>query len=356
MHGAVCSRAVKKFTVVSPLVCSVALSHPITSRRDLTTSSQLTSPPLPTPQLPTNMASTTLFKVTSFGSPSEGRSDPRPTPATDAFDSDVGVAPPPMDFAAVTKILGPISDTLNELAEEAMYPSPPINTPVVSSPTPSIQARFTGRHRGFSGIGDRLAQLKIDHHHHRGTDMASSSRSMEPSVAEECNESEVASVSEVMSDGCKDKDCPGHGGMSMSYPLPSSLSTGSVPIALGSPTVNPRIEEYLSFTSNDLPTQAPAPATGITLAEHALSTSTAGAASLHSRVSDGVTENSNWAQELEESLERTCLSLEQLAKDEHTADPSKTQNEYYIARMKRLLGSNKRKIPVDIADTSSNPD
>jgi hypothetical protein len=308
------------------------------------------------------MASTTFIKVTSFGSPSEGRSDPRPTPATDALDSDVVVAPPPMDFAAVTKILGPISETLNELAEEAMYPSPPINTPVVGSPTPSIQ-RFTGRHRGFSGIGDRLAQLKIDdrrpywHHHHRGTDMASSSRSMEPSVAEECNESEIASVSEVMSEGCKNKDCPGHSGMSMPCPLPSSLSTGSVPIALGSPTVNPRIEEYLSFTSNDLPTQAPAPVTGITLAEHALSTSTValGTTSLHSRVSDGVTENSNWAQELEESLERTCLSLEQLAKDEHTTDPSKTQNEYYIARMKRLLGSNKRKIPVEIADTSSNP-
>jgi hypothetical protein len=306
------------------------------------------------------MTSTMLMKVTSFGSPSEGRSDPRPTPATEALESDVIVAPPPMDFAAVTRILAPISETLNELAEEAMYPSPPINTPVVGSPTPSMKARFTGRHRGFSGIGDRLAQLKIDdrrshwpHHHHRGTDIASGSRSMEPSVAEECNESETASVSEVMSDGCKDKDCPGHSGMFTIYPFPSLLSTGSVPIALGSPTVNPRIEEYLSFTSNDLPTQAPAPATGITLAEHALSTSTAalGTTSLHSRVSDGVTESSNWAQELEESLERTCLCLEQLAKDEHTTDPSKTQDEYYIARMKRLLGSSKRKIPVNIADT-----
>ena len=137
------------------------------------------------------------------------------------------------------------------------------------------------------------------------------------------------------------------------------MGTGSVPIALGSPTVNPRIEEYLSFTSKDLPTQAPPPATGATLAEHASSTSTTAldADSLRSRVSfmsDGVTEKSNWGEELEDGVDRTCLQLEQLAKDEHTADPSKSMEEYYVARLRRLLGNSKRQIPVQIAHVAKN--
>jgi hypothetical protein len=306
------------------------------------------------------MASTMTIKVTSLGSQSEGgHSDPHPTPATDALDTEVDTAPPPMDFAAVTRILAPITESLNESAEEAMYPSPPINTPIVASPASSMIYRYPNRARGFSGIGDRLAQLKIDnrkshrHHHHRETDVTSSSRSVEPSGTEECDECDLASISEAMSDGCKDKECPGHASMSISPRLPLPLDTGSVPIALDCPTVNPRIEEYLSFTSNDLPDQAPAPATGTTLAEHASSTSTTAmdANSLRSHVSfmsDGVTEKSNWAEELEDSLERTCLRLEQLAKDEHNANPSKSTEDYYIARMNRLLGGSKRSIPVKI--------
>jgi hypothetical protein len=299
-------------------------------------------------------------KVTSLGSNSEELSKHNPTPKTEALDSEVVDPPPLMDFAAVTRILAPITESLNEKAEEAMYPSPPINTPIVGSPTPSIMFYRPShpRSRGFSVIGDRLTQLMIDerlprHFHHGNTDITSSSRS-EPSAVE-CNECEMASISEVLSsEGCKDKDCPGHASMSMPSPLPSPLGTGSVPIALGSPMVNPRIEEYLSFTSKDLPDQAPAPVNGTTLAEHAVSTSTTvlDANSLRSRVSfksDGVTEKSNWADELEDSLERTCLQLEQLARDEHTTDPSKTMEEYYIARMTRLLGSGKRGIPVSIA-------
>jgi hypothetical protein len=278
-------------------------------------------------------------KVTSLGSHSENHTEPFPTPVIEALDSEVINHPPPMDFAAVTRILAPITESLNEKAEEAVFPSPPLNTPIIGSPTPSITWRHVApRGRGFSVIGDRLAKLKIEerrprrYHHHGETDVASSTRSAEPSVAEECDECEMASISEVISDGCKDKDCPGHASMSMPSPLPSPLGTGSVPIALGSPMVNPRIIEYLSFTSKDLPTQAPAPVTGTTLAQHAESTSSTAldANSLRSRVSfksDGVTEKSNWAEELEDSLERTCLRLEQLAHDEHTADPSKTTEE-----------------------------
>jgi hypothetical protein len=300
-----------------------------------------------------------MMKVTSLGSTSEGPSVPNPTPATESLCDEVVQAPPPMDFAAVTRILAPITEDLNDSAAEAMYPSPPINTPVFGSPTPSLINRYPIRTRGFSIIGDRLAQLKIDdrktHRHHRGTDVTSSNRSVEASAAD-CDDCEMASISEVLSEDCKDKDCPGHPSTSLPPPLLSPLGTGSVPIALGSPTVNPRIEEYLSFTSKDLPTQAPPPVTGATLAEHASSTSTTAldGNSLRSRVSfksDGVTERSNWAEELEDSVDRTCLRLEQLAADEHKEDPSKTIEEYYIARLRRLLGNKKRQVPVKIAVT-----
>ncbi|KAF2822775.1 hypothetical protein CC86DRAFT_372586 [Ophiobolus disseminans] len=283
------------------------------------------------------MSSVTMMKITTLGSVSEGPSGPTPTPATEALDSDVVDPPPPMDFAAVARILGPITESLNESAEEAMYPSPPLNTPILGSPTPSVSYRLPMRARGFSVIGDRLAQLKIEdrmkHRHHRGTELTSSNRSAEPSIAEACDECDMASISEVLSDDCKDKKCSGHAGF---------------------PTVNPRIEEYLSFSSKDLPDQAPPPATGTTLAEHASSTGTTArdANSLRSRASfksDGVTEKSNWAEELEDSVDRTCLRLEQLAKDEHTADPGKSIEEYYIARLRRLLGNSKRQVPVKIA-------
>jgi hypothetical protein len=300
-----------------------------------------------------------MRKVTSLGSEPDGPSVPNPTPATELLDAEVVEPPPPMDFAAVTRILAPITEDLNDSAAEAMYPSPPINTPVFGSPTPSMFKGYPARPRGFSVIGDRLAQLKIEdrkkHRHYRCIDVTSSTRSAEPSIAEGCDECEMASISEVMSEDCKDKDCPGHASMSKPSLLISPLGAGSVPIALGSLTVNPRIEEYLSFTSKDLPTQAPPPATGATLAEHASSTSTTAldANSLRSRVSfksDGVTEKSNWAEELEESVDRTCLRLEQLAKDEHNEDPSKTVEEYYVARLRRLLGNSKRQVPVKITD------
>ncbi|OAL01453.1 hypothetical protein IQ06DRAFT_316383 [Phaeosphaeriaceae sp. SRC1lsM3a] len=277
-----------------------------------------------------------MMKVTSLGSESSSSCypEPHPTPAIEALDSEV--APPPMDFAAVTKILAPITETLNESAEAAMYPSPPINTPEVGSPTASVVAHYSGRSRGFSVIGDRLAQLKLDartrhyHNHHRSTEITSSSDSNGTTAAGDCEDCEVASISDVLSEGCRRKDCPEHA---------------------GSPAVNPRIEEYLSFSSKDLPTQAPAPAVGASLAEHALST-TALENSLHSRASfksdGGVSEKNNWADEVEDTLEHNLLRLEQLAGDEHDIDQSKSMEDFYIERLRRLLGSDKRIVRVDI--------
>lgn len=304
-----------------------------------------------------------MTKVTSYGSQSGLPSAPNPTPTTEALDSDVTDPPPPMDFAAVTRILAPVTEELNEAADVAMLPSPPMCTPVVGSPVQSVKWPFPAqRSRGLSLIGDRLAKLKIDARRTRcrrdAAEITTSSLlSDEPSIAED-NESDMASISEVMSDvvseGCKEKicaQCPGHVRTCFSFPLASTLGLSSVPIALGSPVLNPRIEEYLSFTSKDLPTQAPEPATGATLAEHASSTSATvldANSMCNSFNDDGVTEKSNWAEELEDAFTRTLLRFEQLAKDEHTADPSKDISEYYVSRLRTLLGNSKRQVPVKI--------
>jgi hypothetical protein len=309
------------------------------------------------------MTVATMTKVTSLGSQSGAPSVPNPTPATEPLNSPFGsdpVDPPPeMDFTAVAKILGPIQESLNESAMEAGYPSPPINTPEALSPAPSVVCRNPKtRGRGFSVIGDRLAQLKIDNRkarQQRDADVTSSSFSAEPSVTED-EEADMASISEVLSDGGRDKQGTGHVRKSVPPLSPLDATEGSVPIALGSPTVNPRIEEYLSFTSKDLPTNEVAPCFPSTLMEMSTSsikTVVEPSSSRNSFKSDGVTEKSNWAEELEDAVDRACMRLEQLAKDEHNTDPSKSLDDYYISRLERLLSSRKRVVPVNLQKVQS---
>ncbi|CAA9957283.1 hypothetical protein PTNB73_03836 [Pyrenophora teres f. teres] len=299
------------------------------------------------------MSTSTITKVMSLDSHSGVPSVPNPTPATEPITSPFGsdpVDPPPeMDYSAVARILAPIQESLNEAAMEAGYPSPPINTPEVGSPAPSVIYRQPiTRGRGFSVIGDRLAQLKIDDRkqRHRDADMSSSNYSPEPSVAGD-EEADIASISEVLSENGRDKQ-----GSADARKVPASLgiTTGSVPIALGSPAVNPRIAEYLSFTSNDLPTNSVAPCFPSTLMETSTeSIKTVVDGSDHASLkSDGVTEKSNWAEELEDAVDRACMRLEQLAEDEVKSDSSKSFEDYYIARLERLLGSAKRSVPVHI--------
>jgi hypothetical protein len=296
----------------------------------------------------------TMTKITSLDSHSGAPSVPNPTPATEPLNSPFGsdpVDPPPeMDFNAVAKILAPIQESLNESAMEAGYPSPPINTPEVLSPAPSVIYRYPmTRGRGFSVIGDRLAQLKIDNRkarHQRDADVTSSSFSADPSVTED-DDGDVASISEVLSDGGRDRQGNGHVRKSVAPLSPVDATEGSVPIALGSPTVNPRIEEYLSFTSKDLPANEVAPCFPSTLMEMSTS-SIKTVVGPGSSKSDGVTEKSNWAEELEDTVDRACMRLEQLAKDEHNHDPSKSLDDYYICRLERLLSSHKRVVPVNI--------
>lgn len=306
------------------------------------------------------------MKVTSVASTSGAPTPPYPTPHTEAHEE--LDSPPAMDFTAVGNILAPIQEHLNETANEAMYPSPPINTPEAFSPAPSVYKY--GRGRGLSLISDRLAQLKLEHHVKtppRDRDVESSNRSVVPSVDEE-NEGED---DEVLSDyggnrpGLLENGTSSHQASKLTY----SLSVGSIPIALGSPTANPRLEEYLSFTSKDLPVTAPgssiapfnypaghaAQGTASILANRPTSMIEASnhgdkkKSPTNSIKSDGVTEKSNWGEELEDCFIRTCMRLEQLACDEHEADSSKSIREYYIARLSKLLGDESRQVPVKVS-------
>lgn len=277
--------------------------------------------------------SVTATKVTHLGSQcstSDAPTVPNATPATEALDNEIVNPPPPMDYAAVARTLGHLQESLNESAEEAMYPSPPINTPEILSPAPSIVYRLQKtRGRGFSAIGARLAQLKLDDRRsHRSSDCASCG-SPEPSNAEEDGGADDIEVMSNKSDEAVNVGTSENPG--------SSSKTGLIPIVLGSPRINPRLEDYLSFTSKDLPAQAKicSPSNAIKDGDSVESVA-------------GVTEKSNWGEELEDQVIRTCQRLEQLAQDEHAADSSRSVDDYYKDRIARLLGDRKRLCPLTV--------
>lgn len=105
----------------------------------------------------------------------------------------------------------------------------------------------------------------------------------------------------------------------------------------------------ISFTSNDLADRAPVPFNSANPTEDA-STAGIGSGSHHPNsqvsVATGVTEMSNWKEEVEGRFERALSCLENLAHDEHQQDPSKPIEHYYKAHLKRLLGNRHRRIPV----------
>ncbi|XPS74233.1 hypothetical protein M3J09_006353 [Ascochyta lentis] len=275
-------------------------------------------------------------KVTSSGSQySVSASDdvtvPNPTPLSEALDNEVVDPPPEIDFVAMSKTLATIAETLNESADEAMFPTPPINTPELTSPATSIVYRHPyARSRGMSTIGDRLARVMAEDRRlaHRDSDtMSVSCRSSVPATDES-----DGGFSALLGDGGKDKQ--------------------DIPIALGSPRINPL--GLISFTSNDLADRAPVPFNSTEPVEDASATGI-GSGSHHpnSQISlvsagTGVTEMSNWKEEVEGYFERAVQRLENLAHDEHQHDPSRPMEYYYEAHLKRLLGIGSRRIPVSV--------
>lgn len=128
---------------------------------------------------------------------------PNPTPLTEAMENEAVDPPPDIDFHAMVKILAPIAESLNEAAEDAMYPTPPINTPAVTSPATSVVYRYSStRTRGLSTIADRLARAKLEGHRF-GADtemMSVSNRSLRSSVPAD---DESDSLSDLLNDGGK---------------------------------------------------------------------------------------------------------------------------------------------------------
>jgi hypothetical protein len=163
---------------------------------------QFTIPPKPEPK-----SSGSQVSVTTTGDVTV----PNPTPLTEAVENEAVDPPPDIDFHAMVKILAPIAEGLNEAAEEAMYPTPPINTPVVTSPATSVVYRYPPhRGRGWSTIGDRLAKAQLDRPRFgQDTDVMSvSNRSYRSSVPAD---DESDGMSDVLSDGGKNKSkfsCP----------------------------------------------------------------------------------------------------------------------------------------------------
>ncbi|KAF2134518.1 hypothetical protein P153DRAFT_278803 [Dothidotthia symphoricarpi CBS 119687] len=275
----------------------------------------------------------TATKVTSSGSQfsvSDVPTVPNPTPFSEGVPTGCHS---PFDHVALVNQLADNQDQLNEAANEAMYPSPPINTPEVLSPVPSIVQRIQTRGRGISfGLGDRLAQVKIEGRKlHHGTDVTSSSRSLDQSLAEEEDDCDCC-TSEAMSEDGEDKVGPGRG---------------------SSPMMNPRIEEYLSFSAASMPDRGTSTAVNADVVSTSDKTvkdsdnaKTANGSNINKILN--VAERTNWAEEVEEYVDGAFARLEQLANDEHVNDSSMNVEEYYIARLKRMLASAKRPIPVNI--------
>ncbi|KAF9733188.1 hypothetical protein PMIN06_006068 [Paraphaeosphaeria minitans] len=294
-------------------------------------------------------------KVMSLSSTSGAPTPPNPTPYTESATSNENVAQP--DFDAVGRILGPIQEDLNERADVAMLPSPPINTPEAFSPAPSVVYR-PHRSRGFSLLGDRLAMLKLHERSspHRDSDCASSSRSIVTSVEDEAEniEDDASSTGRSVT---KSVSGNAHGINKNIAPL-ISPTPGAIPIALGSARLNPRIEEYVLFSSKDLPVAGPAKgntsSTQPVTANNGSHTRDGSFDTIKSEgIVSGVTEKSTWAEEVEENAERAFLRLEQLAYDECVRNPRRSMAEHYTERLQRLLAKKDRKVKLEVTyDTS----
>lgn len=295
------------------------------------------------------MTSTTV-KVMSLSSTSGAPTPPNPTPCVDSPASNHNATQP--DLEAVYRLLDPIQEDLNEQADVAMLPSPPINTPEAFSPAPSMY-RVT-RSRGFSLLGDRLAQLKLHEHSspRKDSDCASSNRSIVASLEDEGENNDNDNDANSNARSAGNWSAPKHTINKTVVPL-ISPTPGAIPIALGSARLNPRIEEYVQFSSKDLPVTGPVKAvTSSTQAVLAKNGSHTRGGSFDTVKSDGarsgVTEKSTWAEEVEDAAERAFLRLEQLAYDEYTINPKRSMEDHYTKRLQRLLGAGDRKVKVKV--------
>ena len=285
--------------------------------------------------------SATVMKVTSLSSSSGAPSPPNASPATDASGAaNVGDT---LDLEAIGRVLEPIEEELNEQADAAMLPSPPSNTPAFSH-APSV---YRPRSRGFSLIKDRLAQLKNQprrdsDYHSNCSDGVSTKGSDTGSV-----DGDASSVGDRSTGNSSWLKHPLHKTATL---IRSSPDSG--PIILASAQLNPRVQEYIQSSGQDLPVfgtakDSSSPSHGIPANDG----SHVRGASFDTIATDnsGVTEKSTWVEDCEDAIERGLLRLEQLAYDSYTVDPAHSMEEYYAQTLQRVLLSDKRKFKVSLA-------
>jgi hypothetical protein len=127
------------------------------------------------------------MKVTSYGSQYSTPASMTKIPTTPQEGSDQVPKASHTDLNVVSSTLATIQEHLNESAEVAMLPSPPINTPVGTSPEPSVVGRNEARNSVFGEFGDRIAEVLFDSRNRR-VDIDSVSnqsvRSFDPSADE----------------------------------------------------------------------------------------------------------------------------------------------------------------------------
>jgi hypothetical protein len=155
----------------------------------------------------------------------------------------------------------------------------------------------------LSAIGDRLARITFDQQRFpiENKDELTSTLSECVSVEEE-----------------------GEGSLAIDKPLLSP--SGSIPIALGSPVTNPRLQEYLAHGPN-------------------ATTSGGEKRKDDDDGKDGVSEKSNWAEEVMGDLERAIQRLEQLADDEDSSN-GLSAKDHFLERLQKVLSSEDRKYLV----------
>ncbi|PSN64627.1 hypothetical protein BS50DRAFT_576056 [Corynespora cassiicola Philippines] len=267
----------------------------------------------------------TYTKVMSLGTSSGAPSPPYQTPRTEALDS-VDLPPIP-DIAAIGHILEPIQERLNDSADDAKYPSPPINSPAFS-PAPSVVFRQGVRSRGLSSVADRLALLRFgDRVVPIGEPDKFTPRSRAPSTSGSNLDGEDGYI-----DAANEFASTRSGVASTAM----DIRNAPIPIALGSHKPNPRIAEYMAH------------------AENSETAEDEKKSSAQDTSKPGVAEKSNWSEDLEDQLERVLLRLEQLSSDEHAEDPSRSVEDYYLARLNRLLGdAKKRAVPARATELPS---
>jgi hypothetical protein len=119
-----------------------------------------------------------VTKVTSYGSQYSTPASMTKIPTTPHEGSDQVPKQSLTNLDAVSSTLAVIEEHLNESADVAMLPSPPINTPVGTTPEPSVVGRNKARSNVFGEFGDRIAEVLFDSRNRRVEDDSVSNRSV----------------------------------------------------------------------------------------------------------------------------------------------------------------------------------